>query len=157
MSRDRFRDPPLPVPWATIGAADPPGDCFADEIAIDFPSVHHLAERARDKFLGARAGGGGVDTVTTELSLSTRDACEGIVVSLDVPLRGTCADCGGRGETWTEPCGRCCGTGDAPVRHPVRLALPPGVVHGARFHFHVRAPSAVPVRLEVRVAVRSAA
>jgi DnaJ-class molecular chaperone len=98
-----------------------------------------------------------VDTLATELSLSMRDACEGIVVSLEVPLRGTCADCGGRGETWTEPCGTCCGTGDAPVRQPVRLSLPPGVAHGARFHFHVRSPLAVPVRLEVRVAVRSAA
>jgi hypothetical protein len=153
--RDRFREPPQPVSWATHGAADPPANCFADEIAIDFPSVDHLVARARDGFLGVR--GGGIDTLTTELSLSRRDACQGIVVSLEVPLRGTCADCGGRGETWTEPCGACLGTGDARVQRAVRLALPPGIVHGARLHFNVRSPHAVPVRLEVRVAVRSAA
>jgi hypothetical protein len=157
VSRDRFRDPPLPVSWATIGTADPPRDCFADETAIDFPSVDRLVERARVGFLGEGPGCDGMDTLTTELSLSTRDACEGTVIALEVPLRGTCADCGGRGETWTEPCGACRGTGDATVRQPVRLSLPPGVAHGARLHFHVRSPLAVPVRLEVRVAVRSAA
>jgi hypothetical protein len=29
-------------------------DCFADEIAIDFPSVEPVVERMRDAFLGER-------------------------------------------------------------------------------------------------------
>jgi hypothetical protein len=31
-------------------------DCFADEIAIDFPSVEPAVERMRDAFLGERSG-----------------------------------------------------------------------------------------------------
>src|SRR5260370_34685278 len=69
-------------------------DCFADEIAIDFPSVGHLVERVRDAFLGERSGGD--DTHTTEVSLSIRDASKGTVVGMEVPLPGTCAPCGGR-------------------------------------------------------------
>ncbi len=76
---------------------DQPHDCFADEIAIDFPSVGHLVERVRDAFLGERAGGD--DTHMTEVSLSIRDASVGTVVGMEVPLRGTCTPCGGRGGT----------------------------------------------------------
>jgi hypothetical protein len=132
--------------------------CFADEIAIDFPSVGTLVERVRDAFL---AGIGdhveGLETHTTEVSLSRRDATIGTVVPLEVPLRGLCALCGGRGETWTEPCAECCGTGESLVHHPVRLAVPPGVSDGARLRFRVRSPHAAPLRVEVRVAIRSSA
>jgi DnaJ-class molecular chaperone len=93
---------------------DQPHDCFADEIAIDFPSVDHLVERVRDAFLGERAGGD--DTHTTEVSLSIRDATKGTVVGMEVPLRGTCTRCGGRGGTWTEPCADCRGTVDSRCR-----------------------------------------
>jgi hypothetical protein len=154
VNRDRFRPEPAPTLWELLPTANVPPDCFADEIAIDFPSVGHLVERVRDSFLGEPSAG---DTLTTELSLSTRDACNGIVVPLEVPLRGTCRSCGGRGETWTEPCGACRGTGDSLLRHPVRLSVPAGVVDGARFRFRVSSPHAAPVRVEVRVAVRSSA
>ena len=33
-------------------------ECFADEIAIDFPSVGRVVERIRDAFLGQEADGG---------------------------------------------------------------------------------------------------
>ena len=33
-----------------------PHECFADEIAIDFPNVELAVERMRDAFLGERAG-----------------------------------------------------------------------------------------------------
>ena len=101
---------------------DQPHECFADEIAIDFPSIGDLVERVRDRFLGE--GTDGADAPAThvaEVSLSRRDATTGIVVSLEVPLRGTCRLCGGRGETWTEPCAACRGTGEALVQRPVRL------------------------------------
>lgn len=130
-------------------------DCFADEIAIDFPSVGHLVERVRDAFLGERAGGD--DTLTTEVSLSIRDASKGTVVGMEVPLRGTCALCGGRGGTWTEPCAGCRGTGDSLVRHAVRLSVPAGVADGARLRFRVNTPHAAPLRVEVRVAIRTSA
>jgi hypothetical protein len=133
-----------------------PHGCFADEIAIDFPSVGTLVERVRDAFLaesGDRADE--PETHTAEVSLTRRDATIGTVVPLEVPLRGLCALCGGRGETWTEPCVECCGTGESLVHHPVRLAVPPGVPHGARLRFRVKAPHAAPLRVEVRVAIRS--
>jgi DnaJ-class molecular chaperone len=96
---------------------DCPRDCFADEVAIDFPSIGGIVERARESFLGSSADE--VDTHATDLALSFRDAWRGAVVPLELPLRGTCSTCGGRGETWTEPCGECCGTGDALVHHEV--------------------------------------
>ena len=127
-------------------------DCFADEIAIDFPSVDHVVDRMRDAFLGERVDAG---VVSAEVCLSHEDARRGLVVSLDVPIRGLCPLCGGRGETWTEPCGPCCGTGDSLFHHLVRLAVPARVADGARFRFRVSSPDAMPVRVEVRVAIRS--
>ena len=46
-------------------------ECFADEIAIDFPSVAPAVERMRDAFLGERAGG---EVLRADVSLSPRDA-----------------------------------------------------------------------------------
>jgi hypothetical protein len=43
------------------------------------------------------------------------------------------------------------------MRHPVRLSVPAGVADGARFRFRVSSPHAEPVRVEVRVAIRSSA
>jgi DnaJ-class molecular chaperone len=129
-------------------------ECFADEIAIDFPSVGCVVDRMRDAFLGERPD---ADVVSAEVCVSEQEARRGLIVPLEVPIRGTCQGCGGRGETWTEPCHRCCGTGDSLVRHPVRVALPARVAHGATFRFRVSSPHAASVRVEVRVAVRPAA
>jgi len=131
-------------------------DCFADEVAIDFPSVGNLVARVRDAFLGERSGDDD-DTHTTEVSVSLRDAWRGTVVPLEVPVRGTCEFCGGRGETWTEPCSDCGGTGECYLNHEVRLSIPPGVPDGARLRFRVHRPHAAPLRVEVRVAIRSSA
>lgn len=152
--RDRFRRQPLlPLCDAAHEAGALQG-CFADEIAIDFPSVGALVDRVRDAFLGDREG---VPTLTTEVSLSTREAHSGAIVPLDIPLRAPCGCCGGRGETWAEPCVVCRGTGDALLRHAVRVSFPPGVSNGARFKFRVTNPHAAPLRVELRVAVRSSA
>ena len=152
MSRDFFRSQPLPGVWRSSNPVSRLHDCFADEVAIDFPSVGHFVERVRHGFLGE---GAGTEVLTTEVWLSRRDASEGAIVSLEVPLRGTCTGCGGRGETWTERCADCCGTGDSFVRHPVRLSVPAGVADGARFRFRVSSPHAETVCVEVRVAIRS--
>jgi hypothetical protein len=126
-------------------------DCFADEIAIDFPNVGHVVERMRDAFLGTRLED---EVVRTELMLSSREAGGGFVVPVDVPIRATCQRCGGRGETWTEPCHSCRGTGEALFTHRVRVSVPRGVANGARFRFRVSSPHAATVRVEVRVAIR---
>jgi hypothetical protein len=146
VSCDRFR---AAVREVTRGD-QPPEGCFADEVAIDFPSVGQLAERMRAPFLEED---GGPDVLLTEVSLSSRDASVGAVIPLDVPLRGTCPECGGRGETWTEPCASCCGTGDSLVHHAVRVSVPAGVAHGSRFRFRISSPYAAPIRVEVRVAI----
>jgi hypothetical protein len=144
----------VPTLWDTVHPSASADECFADEIAIDFPSVDHLMERVRDAFLGEPTGG---ETLTTEVSLSTREASRGVVLPLEVPLRGTCPMCGGRGETWTETCRPCCGTGQRLVHHPLRVSVPAGVAHGARFRFRINSPHAAPVRVEIRVAVKETA
>ncbi len=126
-------------------------DCFVDEIAIDFPSVDTLVERVRDAFLGEHEDG---DTLTAALSLTAGEAFRGTVVPVELHLRGTCGMCGGRGETWTEPCLACCGTGDAIVRHSVNVSVPARVADGSRFRFRVSSPHAAPVRVEVRVFIK---
>ena len=131
-----------------------PYECFADEIAIDFLSVGHVVDRMRDAFLGERSD---ADVVSAEVCLSAQEAWRGLVVPIEVPIRGMCPGCGGRGETWTEPCARCRGTGESLFRHPVRLAVPARVADGARFRFRVTSPHAALVRVEVRVAIRPAA
>jgi hypothetical protein len=127
-------------------------ECFADEIAIDFPSVVPAVERMRDAFLGEHVEG---EIVCADVWLSKQEACDGLVVPIEVPMRATCPDCGGRGETWTEPCDGCCGTGASLFHHPVRVSVPAGVADGARFRFRVTSPDAAAVRVELRIAVRS--
>jgi DnaJ-class molecular chaperone len=129
-------------------------ECFDDEIAIDFPSVGRVVDRMRDAFLGERPD---ADVVSAEVCLSEQEARRGAIVPLEVPIRATCPGCGGRGETWTEPCRQCCGTGDSLLRHPVRVAVPARVADGATFRFRVSSPHTGSVRVEVRVAVRPAA
>jgi hypothetical protein len=129
-------------------------ECFADEIAIDFPSVRRVVERMRDAFLGQSVD---ADLLRADVSLSQRQAFAGLVVSVSVPVRVTCPHCGGRGETWTEFCALCRGTGESRLHHPVRVTVPPRVADGARFRFRIKSPGASPVRVEVRVAIRSSA
>ncbi|HEX4347934.1 MAG TPA: hypothetical protein VHZ73_10195 [Vicinamibacterales bacterium] len=143
-----------PTVWDMVPASKVAQECFADEIAIDFPSVDHVVERLRDRFLGEPPR---VAMLTTEVLLSKRDRTFGTVVTLDVPVRRTCARCGGRGEVWTDPCDACDGGGERVERHPLRVPVPPGVADGARFRFRVSSPGAQPVRVEVRVASLSPA
>lgn len=131
-----------------------PHECFADEIAIDFPSVGRVVERMRDRFLGESA-----QSVlhVAEVSVSKFEACTGRRMPLDLQVRATCPVCGGRGESWAEPCADCLGTGESLMRHVVRVPIPPGVVDGARLRFRFYPPDAASMRVEVRVVVRPAA
>src|ERR1700722_10738977 len=85
-------------------------ECFADEIAIDFPSVGRVVDRMRDAFLGE---GVDADVLRADVSLTQREASGGLVVTVEVPVRVTCPHCGGRGETWAEPCSLCRTTGES--------------------------------------------
>lgn len=124
--------------------------CFSDEIAIDFPSMHAVVERMRDGLLGADERPA---SQHARVSVSRREADAGVVVPIELALRDTCGQCGGRGETWAEPCGRCDGSGECRTPYHFRLSLPAGVADGARFHFVVAAPHALPTRVEVTVLV----
>ena len=54
MSRERFRFLPHAERDA-FAATRAPRDCFADEIAIDFPSIEQIVPHVRDRFLGPEA------------------------------------------------------------------------------------------------------
>jgi hypothetical protein len=124
-------------------------NCFADEVVVDFPSVAPAVDRMRRAFL--------LDEHPRPLSagirLTTRDALEGTTVPLSVPVRRTCRACGGRGESWTECCARCAGTGTEFVRHSLQVTVPAGVVDGMTVHFALTTPQNAPTRIELRIAV----
>ena len=124
---------------------------FADEVAIDFPSVHSAVERMREGFVAASFEDPKRRQLSAELHLSPREAFDGVTVPLDVPVRRLCRACGGRGEVWSDPCEPCDGTGDAIGQHPIRLVVPPRVQDGDRFALSVSVPSAPLTRVEVRV------
>jgi hypothetical protein len=128
-------------------------ECFADEIAIDFPSVDRVVERIRDRFLGEAEDDA---VLCTEVSLSKFEAWKGHVVPIELPVRATCGRCGGRGETWPEPCVDCAGTGESLSNRSVQVSVPPRVSDGAKLRFRFTSRDATPVRVEVRVAIRSA-
>jgi molecular chaperone DnaJ len=132
---------------------DAPGarQWFADEVAIDFPSLSDAVDRICEGFFGSDEAEA---PLTAELLLTRLEAFEGVTVPLDVPVRCTCRLCGGRGEVWMEWCGGCNGTGESYLRHRVKLSVPARVTDGARFRFSVTAPFAAPTRVEIRVAVR---
>jgi len=129
-------------------------ECFADEIAIDFPSVGRVVERMRDAFLGEVED---VDLLRADVWLSQREAFDGLVVPVTVPMRITCPHCGGRGESWTERCQLCGGSGQETFPHEVRVSVPAGVADGACFRFRLRSPDSASIRVELRVAIRSSA
>jgi hypothetical protein len=136
---------------AVIGSEDSSREvsCFADEVVIDFPSVVPAIDRIRSAFLaGERAAALGA-----AIRLSPREAAAGAIVPLEVPVRCTCHHCGGRGESWAEPCPCCGGNGTELLQHQLRVSVPAGVVDGTRFHFTVTPRHHPPTRIELRVHV----
>jgi hypothetical protein len=125
-------------------------DCFADEIAIDFPSLRDTIDRMREAFVPPDCA----RRLSARLLLTPREAFDGVTVPLDLPILRMCTSCGGRGEVWTEPCPECAGSGGAVVPQPINLIVPPGVADGSRFSLSVSMPSASPTHLEVSVEIR---
>lgn len=125
-------------------------DWLTDEVAIDFPSISSVLDRMRHSFFGAAV----VTDLSAEVELTPEEAFWGALVPLDIPLRRTCADCGGRGEVWEQWCGRCGGDGEVASPQALRLRVPAGVRPGARFRFSVTPSGAAPTTVEVRITVR---
>jgi molecular chaperone DnaJ len=128
----------------------PDRDWMTDEIAIDFPSVSSVLDGMRQSFFGDLPHA----SLSAEVELTPEEAFWGAQVPFLVPLRGTCAHCGGRGEAWEEWCVACGGTGEVVAEHPLRLSIPAGVRPGTCFRFSVMPPGALPTVVEVRVSVR---
>ena len=125
-------------------------DCLADEVHRDFPSVLNVLDRMRQSFFGVTSRpGSGPDIVVTP-----QEAFWGGVVPLDVPVRRTCAACGGRGEVWDDWCADCGGVGDLDGRQAVNLRIPAGVRDGARIRFRVAAPGTRPTLIDARINIR---
>jgi hypothetical protein len=133
--------------WRT-GVPRPSRDCFADEVAIDFPSSGVVIDRLRASY----GESGEALPVPAEIVLTPGQARQGVVVPLQVLIPCPCARCGGRGETWMEGCVTCVGTGAALVPHQVRITLPPQTRHGSRFRFSIAGASPQTV-VEVHIAV----
>jgi DnaJ-class molecular chaperone len=123
--------------------------CFADEVAIDFPSVATALARIRRAFLADERPA----RLSTTIRLSGREARTGTTLPLDVPVHCLCRNCGGRGESWTERCPRCNGSGAEVVRQALHVTLPAGVIDGARFHFTVTPHQNITTRIELQVFV----
>jgi hypothetical protein len=123
--------------------------CFADEVIVDFPTIAPAVERMRSAFVADEHA----RTMTAALEITPREATEGATVPLDVPVRCTCRDCGGRGETWGQPCGTCAGSGIELLPHQLHITVPAGVEDGACFHFSVSARHDLSTRIELRVLV----
>jgi hypothetical protein len=133
----------------TSGDESRPASCFADEVAIDFPSVDGAVDRIRVAFLAEERPA----PERAVIRLSPRDARAGVIAPLEVPLACTCRICGGRGESLTGACSCCDGRGTERLHQWLRVTIPPGVRHGTRFLFTVTPPHHPPTRIELRVLV----
>jgi hypothetical protein len=123
---------------------------FSDEVALDFPAVAERVERMRHAFVESEAV---VHRLSAEIRLSVRQAGAGAAVPLELALRSTCRQCGGRGEVWGDACDSCQGSGHGCHRRVVMVSVPPGVAHGTRFAFSVSPPTGPRTRVEVCVAI----
>jgi DnaJ-class molecular chaperone len=126
-------------------------DCLADEVDVDFPSVLTVLDRIRHSFFGRHAArpDAGFDIVVTP-----QEAFWGATVPLDVPVRRTCASCGGRGEVWNDWCVDCGGVGDRPSGQAVNLRIPAGVQEGTRIRFRVLGSGVRRALVDARIVIR---
>jgi hypothetical protein len=123
--------------------------CFADEVVVDFPSMAPAIERMRRSFLNDER----TAALSATIQLTAHEAREGALIPLEVPVSATCRHCGGRGETWTEQCSCCNGSGAELRRHQLHVTVPAGVSDGARFNFTLIPRHDPPTRIELCVLV----
>jgi len=150
MSGDTFRTPGgdhVAVMAGDRNRGD--ANCFADEVVIDFPSVALAVDRIRRGFLAEESPA----RWRTAVRLSDAQARRGVTVPIEVPVRLTCHQCGGRGESWAEPCLHCTGLGTVLMHHVLQVSVPAGVFDGDRFHFTVAPRQHTPPRIALHVLV----
>jgi hypothetical protein len=125
-------------------------NCFADEVVVDFPSVALALDRIHAAFLADER----LVPLSAAITLTPSEARTGARVPLDVPVRCTCRDCGGRGGTWHDGCPRCTGSGVELLQHQIQVSVPAGVNDGERFHFTLTPRHDPPTRIELLISVR---
>ena len=124
-------------------------DCFTDEVVIDFPSVATTVERMQSAFVEEMLG----PVLQARICLSPRQALDGAVIPIDIPISLTCRNCGGRGEVWTEHCLSCLSTGTEVCQHSVRVSIHAGVCDGEQFRFVVTKRHAPPTHVDLHVTI----
>ena len=145
--------PPGPSRYAAGAGIRRSADAvLADEVAIDFPSMAPIVARMRQTFFAETDHDAATRRANVELT--ERQADQGVRVPLDLTVQHTCPACGGRGETWTDPCGLCDGSGAGLLSHRLHFRVPPGVRHGTRLRYSVTPPHAFETHIEVRIAVQ---
>jgi len=122
---------------------------LTDEVAIDFPSARAAVECLRRFTADTDAG----LEVAAEIVLDRAQAAMGARVPLSLELRHTCAECGGRGEVWDEPCASCLGDGHAVSPLWIEVRVPRGAADGDRVRFAVTPKRGPRTRVSVRLAV----
>ena len=127
------------------------GFVLTDEIAIDFPSVATVLDRMRRAFFGEAAAAADDELA---IPVAPEEAFWGAVIPFAIPMRRTCAECGGRGEVWAEPCARCAGTGHRAVPHEFTLRIPAGVRDGTRVRFSIATPGLPLTIVDARITIR---
>jgi hypothetical protein len=125
-------------------------DWFADEVVVDFPAMAPVVERMREAFLAADRR---LDRVSAAVRLTGSEACGGRRVPVDLALRCTCPRCGGRGETWSDLCVECGGSGHGLFLHQMHVFVPSGTRDGDCLAFTLAPAFATATRVELRVTV----
>ena len=122
---------------------------YGDDAAVDFPSAVPAIERIKAGFLSSDRR----LPLQASLSLSPAEARHGVTVPLDVPLRYTCRQCGGRGESWGDPCAPCEGSGVQFSVDRFRVRVPPGVADHASFRFSLTPRHHPTTRVELLIRI----
>lgn len=125
-------------------------DCLADEVAIDFPSVHNVLDRMRHAFFGDAAD----PRTGPDIAITPHEAFWGATVPLRVPVRRICSDCGGRGEVWGGACGICGGVGDTAADHAIHLRIPAGIQDRTFIRLRVTASGVAETSILARIVIQ---
>jgi molecular chaperone DnaJ len=122
---------------------------LADEVAIDFPSTRAACQAVN----GVCSEPDEAVRLSTIVTVSSAVARRGGRVPVPMSLRQTCGECGGRGETWPDPCARCDGHGHCARLMEVGIPVPSGTAHGDRLRFAVTPRRGPRTRVDVRIVV----
>jgi hypothetical protein len=127
-------------------------EAWADEVAIDFPSVPTLVARVRDTFLDEENA---PRTLAEDVVLTPAKASEGGERTVLVTRHHPCQTCEGRGERWLEPCQHCAGRGERTTRQHVAVTIPPNVRDGEHLRIALDR-GAVPVYVSIQIGIEPA-